>query len=252
MKPSASLLYLLAVTLCLFVVLPTGCVHDAAARQPPPAVQAPEPKRSIAVNGIARLDVAPDRCRLQLTLTAEATRPNKAVRALAAKRTKLVAALKGAGVEDDDLQLGYLNVTTRYGSGSERHVIKGYDASISLVIVITDFDRIGDLMELAAIVGVGRMWTRFENSRMHEHKKKARDLALEAAKEKAEQMTRHFGLAVGPVLEIRESQEFNRGAWAANNYRGNAYEPAASQAGALRPGALPLSLTVHVTFSLAK
>lgn len=97
------------------------------------------------------------------------------------------------------------------------------------------------------------MHTRFRHSRMQEMKRRVRDMALKAARAKAQQIASVMGLDVGPVRSVRESAH---GSWAgqrwgystANAVANNVSPVRMPFAGPTRPDAIPLNLTVAVSF----
>ncbi len=227
-----------------------GCAAAGHARGPFPintVVREAEPIRQIKVNGIATVEVNPDVVDIGITLAITRQSPKEAVSELAAQRTALVDALYKAGVGRDELRLGHLDVYPVHKKHPDNHLIDGYRASLTLEVSLTDFERIGELMELAANHEVRRMHTRFRSTKMPQMKNQARALALEAAGKKAEQMAAALRLRVGEVLTIEELARSS--SWGPSNV--NAFRPASSSgAPQLQPGAIPLRLTLEVSYRL--
>jgi uncharacterized protein YggE len=208
---------------------------------------APE-SRHIEVDGIATLEVAPDVVDVTVTLTTQGASPRAAVAALNGHRDGLVSGLLGAGVKRDQLRLGHLQVGPNYRPHPDSHLIDGYDASITLVASTENFELVPALMEAAAAHEASRMSTNFRSTRMAEMKKRARDLALEAAREKANQVAEHMGVQLGELLAVEERS--SEGSWGGFSNE-NMFVPAAGSEAPLAPGALPLKLTVVVRYGLA-
>jgi len=209
-----------------------------------------EPVRQIKVNGIATVEVSPDVVDISITLAITRQRPKEAVSELALQRTALVDALHKAGVGRNELRLGHLDVYPVHKPHPDNHLIDGYRASLTLEVSLTNFERIGEVMELAANHEVRRMHTRFRSTKMPQMKNQARALALEAAGKKAEQMAAAMRLGVGEVLTIEELARSN--SWGSPSH-GNAFRPASSSgAHQLQPGAIPLRLTLEVSYRLVE
>jgi uncharacterized protein YggE len=111
-------------------------------------------------------------------------------------------------------------------------------------------------MEAGANAGATTMSSQFRRSDLHELKKQVRDMALKAAKEKAQSTAKALGIELGRVTAVAETPA---GAmWSSHyfpNYLANeaAQAPAAAQSAATLGGALqPLKLDVTVGYELSK
>lgn len=207
------------------------------------------PQRTIRVDGIATVQVSPDVVDLQITLSATKPRPKEAVAELGTARDALLGALRGAGISGGSLRLGYVDVSPRHRPHPDQHLIDGYEASITLVVTLTQFERIGEVMDIAASHGASRMHTRFRSTKMAQVKAQARDLALAAAQAKAAQMARFLNVRVGNVLGVEEITR--EGSFFGPESNVMVPPPTAASDQGLQPGALPLTLTVQVTYAIA-
>lgn len=211
-----------------------------------PAVPWQMYQRQISVNGIARMDLTPDAVDLTMTIIITRKGPKSAAVRAAKKRNKLIVALTRAGVPRAQLSFGRSDLSPVHGRYDKSNIIINYRATETVVARLRAFSRLHEIMECAADLGVNRMHTRYLNTEMTIMKKKVRRLALEAARDKAKQMAGVMKVSLGRVLMISESQTYNPGRWAlGNTYVG----PRAVHSG-IRPGAIPLSLTVSVKFEI--
>ena len=80
----------------------------------------------------------------------------------------------------------------------------GYAAALTITITTSDFDALPELMEIAAASGATRLDSAQRVSDRPALKKRARELAATAAKEKAEAMAELLGIALGPIRGIEE------------------------------------------------
>jgi uncharacterized protein YggE len=232
------------------VALLAACGTEAITTVPVHAVvNVPATPRQIKVNGIATLEVNPNVVDVTLTLEVQGPRPKEAVAGLESKRKTLVPALRSAGVSADELRLSHVNVTPVHKRHPDSHVIDGYRASITLVATLKDFSRIGDLMDTAAAHEVSRMHTHFRSTKMAEMKVRVREMALQAARSKANQVATSMKVALGDLLAVEELAR-DTPSWGALS-NANAFAPAQSSDAPLQPGALPITLTVVVTYGLA-
>jgi hypothetical protein len=210
-------------------------------------VHAPDPTRQIRVNGIATLEVNPDVVDVTMTLLVLRDRPKAALASLREQQEPLVAALMGAGVAEGDLRLGHINVMPNHRAYPNSHIIDGYNASITLVATLDDFEQIGDVMEAAASRDVSQIHTRFRSTKLADKKKEVREMALKATRDKAEQMASSMKVELAEVLAIEEVAG-NSAPWGAVGNE-NMYAPA-SRGDKLLPGAIELSLTLEVAYAL--
>jgi uncharacterized protein YggE len=117
------------------------------------------------------------------------------------------------------------------------------------------FDQIASMMEAGANAGATSMSSQFRRSDLPELKKKVREMALRAAKEKAELTAKTLGISLGRVTSIAETPAgYMWGATYFPNFVVNeaAQAPAASQNVTLGGALQPLTLDVQIGFELAK
>jgi uncharacterized protein len=202
----------------------------------------------VQVTGMATLQVAPDVADVQMTLSIEEPTPRAATAALRSRQAKLLPALRTAGVAADELrvsQIALQPVYAPYGDGR----IRGYEASVTVTASLRNFDRIADVMDAAAEVGVARMSTRFRSTELETRKKEVRGMALEAARDKAEQMAGAVSASLSRALLVTETPS---GAGWLYGGVANVMETAqlAASDGPLLPDLQPLTLTVTVHYQL--
>ena len=108
-------------------------------------------------------------------------------------------------------------------------------------------------------VRVSRLRTVFHYSKMQDVKKRVRDMALKAARDKAEQIASAMGVEVGQLRAVRENRygHWKGGRWrwgAEANVVSNDFvaipSSGASADKAVRPDAIKMFLSVDVTFAI--
>ena len=195
----------------LAFILSTGAASAslAACSQQPPNVIVHADKDAVrtgqmVISGSSTLEVSPDCADLILTISGQASRPGAAVDKLREKQNALLAALAKLGVEKSDLKLSTMGIDPVYQWISDRNVLQGYQARITLTATTRKFDQIGPMMEASADVGVTEMQSRFRRSDLSELKKQVREKALAAAREKARATATALGVDLGRVLAFSE------------------------------------------------
>jgi uncharacterized protein len=202
----------------------------------------------VQVTGSATLQVAPDVADVQMTLSIEQPTPRQATAALRARQAELLPALRAAGLAGDEIRVSHVGLEPVYAPYPAEQRIRGYEASVTVTASLRDFDRIGEVMDAGAGVGVARMSTSFRSTELDTLKKKVRGMALEAARDKAEQMAGAVAAELSRVLLVTETP--SGAAWL---YGGVANVVDRAQLGAdgpLLPDLQPLTLTVTVHYQL--
>jgi uncharacterized protein YggE len=202
----------------------------------------------MSVSGTATLEIVPDTADMHITLTAELPRPKQAAKAVRAKQQALQTALHGVGLAADDVALSYLSISPVYDPHSGALV--DYEASITVTASTHDFDRLAELMEVAADAGATSTSTEFRVADLATLKKKVRDQALAALKAKADQTASALSLKLGRITTVAENQGGEAWGWNGSLTVANSmsYEPR-TQTGA-KADAQSLTLTVTATYEL--
>jgi uncharacterized protein YggE len=237
--------------LLLALALAAAACNDPA---PPPTVtcaSAPTPpeQNAFTVVGTATLDVEPDTAHLHVTVSAVAPRPGAAAKAARAKQTKLIAGLVELGLVTTDIDLSQMSITQIWDYNRQR--VTGYSASIRIAARTKDFDRLGPMMDVAADAGATDMSSTFEAD-LTPLKKKVREMALAAAKEKAGQISGALEVQLGKIVAISESTGDGRWVGWGESSVPNAYEVQPSKLVSATTAELqPLTLSISVTYKLA-
>jgi uncharacterized protein len=210
------------------------------------------------VTGTATLEVAPDCADLTMTISADGARPGNATEAAQAKQQALVAALMKLGVESADLKLSHLTLHPIYAQGElgwSQLKVATYRAEITVTVTTKRFDRIGAIMDVGAQTGASAMSSAFRRSDLPELKKKVREMALAAAKDKAAQTARSLGIELGRVVSVTEAP--NGHMWGSGYFPQVSNEvralPSAGGGGPTIGGTMqPLTLDISIGFELGK
>jgi uncharacterized protein len=228
----------------------------------PHVIQIPTPHQldverpgAMTVNGQATLEVSPDCADLTITLTADGVKPGAAVKDLDRKKLALIATLQVIGIETGQVKLSNLQLDPVYERTKEGWVsstrIKTYRAQITLTATTKDFSKIADMMDAAGSAGASNISTAFRRSDLAELKKQVRDMALAAAKAKAEQTAAALGIKLGRVVSVAENQGGMMWHSAYFPQVANVYE-SRDAATAIGGSLQPLTLDVTIGFELAK
>jgi uncharacterized protein YggE len=124
--------------------------------------------------------------------------------------SKVLGAMKVAGIEDRDLQTSGVNIQPTYNYPNDKNGLKapkiiGYNVTNGLTVRVRDLNKVGDLLDKSIDLGVNQSGgLRFVNDDPSKALMDARKKAMENAMEKAKILTETAGAKVGRVLEITE------------------------------------------------
>lgn len=164
-------------------------------------------QRSIQVRGDALVNVKPDR--VVITFGVETRGPQL----LAARNSnqsivaKTLAELKSLKVRPQDIQTDHQSVEPIYSGSYGQEQLTGYTVRSMLVVTLSDASQLDEVMTRALQAGVNVIrGVQFETSELRRYRDQAREIALKAAKEKAENMAAVLGMRVGQALTISEGR----------------------------------------------
>ena len=209
---------------------------------------------AMTVQGTATLDVSPDCADMTMTLTADGARPGIAASALAGKQKAVIEALKKLGLESSAMKISHVTLDPIYRHWPHELKVATYRAQITITATTKKFELVADMMETAAHGGASSVSTAFRRSDLPELKKKVREMALKAAREKAELTARTLGIDLGRVTTVAEIPAGHM--WRSQyfpNYVANATNNApAANTEALGGSSQTLSLDITISYELGK
>lgn len=164
----------------------------------------------VVVTGEGEVQAAPDMAILDLSVLREAKTAREALTDNNKAMSKVLGAMKEAGIEDRDLQTSGVNIQPTYTYPNDKNGLKapkiiGYNVTNGLTVRVRDLDKVGDLLDKSIDLGVNQSGgLRFVNDDPSKALMDARKKAMENAMEKAKILTETAGAKVGRVLEITE------------------------------------------------
>lgn len=166
------------------------------------------PEHTITVTGTGRVMVAPDVADVRIGVQVTKPTVKEARDTAAAAMTKVVAALKAAGIADKDIQTSVLSLQPVYdyppagGQGK----LTGYMLTNAVSATVRDLARVADAVDGAMAAGattVDGISFRVEDQAAAEAQ--ARTAALDQAKAQAQQLATAAGVAITGISSIAES-----------------------------------------------
>jgi len=171
--------------------------------------KSPEPENQFSVQGEGRVLARPDIAQINLGVKIENERSAQAATKKGVEKINLViASIKTAGVDEKDLKTTAYNLYPNYDytrqAGRE---LTGWNLDQSVQVKIRDLDKIGEVIAQATSAGANQAGgVSFTIDDEDELKSQARAKAIEAAKAKAQELSKQAGLNLGKVINVFESQ----------------------------------------------
>jgi uncharacterized protein YggE len=185
-----------------------SCVPIAVAaallNAPTWAQSAPPP--AISVIGEASVSVAPDQARIDGGVTSDAKTAREAAEANNAAMGKVLLALKGAGIEEKDIQTSRLSLQPQYAPNrTGPSPVTGYRASNRVTIRVRDVTKVASVIDVLVGAGANDIGgINFTVSQPSKHMDDAREKAVADARRKAEIFARAAGVTLGEPISISE------------------------------------------------
>ncbi|HOU13093.1 MAG TPA: SIMPL domain-containing protein [Anaerolineae bacterium] len=193
------------VLLVLILIAVFVLVGWAAGNYPQPAAEA----GTITVNGEAQVRIMPDEVILTLGIETSDTNLSRAKQLNDQIVTKVQAVAKRYGIPAECVQTDYLNIEPRYNDGYTQREFVGYFVHKTVVITLRDLAKFEDLLSALLESGVNYVHgIEFRTTDLRKYRDQARELALQAAREKATAMAATLDQKLGEPRSIQE--EANR------------------------------------------
>jgi uncharacterized protein YggE len=196
----------------------------------------------ITVVGTGTVTATPDTAEWSFGVQTSGETAEGALAANSEAMAKVVAALKGAGIAEDDLQTEQVSVYPR--TSDDGVSIVGYDATNTVRATIRDLDRAGAIVDAAVDAGANQVYgPSLTVSDTEAQYGAAVDAAFDDARARAEAIAEKAGLTLGAPVAIVEGG----GGGGAIPYYGAA-EAAADVA--VEPGTQDVGASLTVTFAI--
>ncbi len=230
-----------------FLLAALGTVATLVVALPALADSAEPP--AITVTGEGTVQVPPDLAQIDAGVTSEAKTAREASEANNAAMAKVVAALRGAGIAEKDIQTTRLALQPQYSSKTSGPAsIAGYRAANRVTIRLHDVGKVAGVVDTLVGAGANDIGNiNFMVSKASQLLDEAREKAVADARRKAEIYARATGVTLGAPLAVSET-----GA-AQPLFRPRMAAPMAASIAApppVAPGEETLSVTVSVSWAI--
>jgi len=275
MKRSLALvggLVIVAATLALGLTA-CGTTGVASAQSQPANISINSNQQGISVSGEGKVTVTPDIALLDVGVTAQASTVAQAQSQAADAMSKVVSALTSSGIAQKDIQTQYFSIEQINSSvvvppvppdtsggaagGTAAPMIpakpippaKGYQVSNAVSVKIRSIDKTGSIVDAVAAAGgdlVRINGVIFSVDQPDQYYAQARELAMNDAKSKADQLAKLAGVTLGKATYILEGSSSPVPYLQA--FAGGAAVPSAATP--ISPGQTDLVVDVQVTYAI--
>lgn len=207
------------------------------------------PANVVRVIGSAEVKVVPDKAVIEVGVEKQNASATTAKQSADTTSRHIIGALRANGVDARDIQTAYLSLQPQ--SYTRKGVrISYFVAAQTLAVTVRDLAKLDSLLESLVRAGGNRIDSiSYETTNLRKYRDQARDLAVKAAREKADALAGALGQQIGKAEMIDEVPEYSdviRG-----GLFGNAFaSKVRTREEATSPGEQTISASVVVSFQL--
>ena len=199
---------------------------------------------TLSVVGTGTMTTTPDTARISAGVTTQGLNAAKAMSANSEAMSKVIDALKRAGIASKDLQTEFVSVDPRYDDAGQ--AIVGYTASNSVSAVVRKLSKVGEVIDAAVGAGAnnvgGPSLARDDQDALY---RDALENAVANAREKALALASAAGRSLGAIESLTESPQVGAPLpFAAATLAKDSGTP-------IEPGTAEITATVRVVYALA-
>ena len=221
--------------------------------------------RTVQVTGSALINVTPDRALVQLGVQSNGASVDEVQTANTLAIQHVIAAIKAQGVEQKDVATDLYVIEPVYETYDSLS-IKGYRIDNTVAVTVRDVNKTSAIVAVSLVAGANQVNdVGFYTSELRKYRDQARELALTAAKEKAQALAAAAGAETGCVNNISENTWSYFNGWqygsgrSSNLWTQNTVQNAAPSSGAgsssaddepISLGQISVKAEVSVTYEL--
>ena len=173
---------------------------------PMPMMHAMVQQPALNLSAYGEVKVAPDQATINFGVVTEAPTAQAAMAQNAQQMTRVVAALRRAGINERDIQTSGLNLSAQYDYQQNMPPkLRGYQASNRVTVTINDLAKVGTTADAVVAAGVNQIdGISFGLKDPKAAEDQARLLAVRALQDKARLYAQALGVQLGQVRSLTE------------------------------------------------
>lgn len=241
------------VVVILLLSVLSGCSAATESKQPI-TVNTGSQQTGIWVTGEGKVTVTPDIATLSIGVYAQSDNVSAAQAQASASMDKVMTALTGNGIDKKDIQTQNFSIqqVTKWDDKSQTQIVIGYSVTNTVVAKIRTLDKVGTIVDASVVAGGDLIRINgidFSKDDMTQDYIQARDLAMQKAKAKADQIAKDSGVTLDKPTYISENQYtpvYNT----ANSFKADMASGATAPTTSISPGQLDITLDVQVAYGI--
>lgn len=160
-----------------------------------------------SVVGEGKVEVVPDTAYIDVGINvSNATSVEDAQKTINTTNDKIIAAMKGLGIDKADIKTSNYSVNPNYVYEGNTNKINGYNGNVTVTIKVHKPDLASQVVDAASKAGANQIQgTRFVVAKPEQYRELARDKAIQNAKDQAAKIAGQLGIKLGRVTNIIES-----------------------------------------------
>lgn len=159
------------------------------------------------VSGTGQVSSAPDSATVSFGITKSANTIASAQNQTNSVEQNIMDALKKEGIEDKNIKTTDYNVNPNYDFNSGRQTITGYTVTQTIELTIQPIEKVNNVLDILTTNGanlVNQVNFTFSDTKKKDLENKARQLAVDVAKEKAQGLANASGIHLGKIIDVQE------------------------------------------------
>jgi uncharacterized protein len=209
----------------------------------------------IWVNGEGKVSVAPDVATLTLGVYSQKDKVSSAQTEAASAMDSIIKALTSNGIDKKDIQTQNFSIqqVTKWDDKGQVQVVIGYSVTNMVVAKIRNLDKVGTIIDASVTAGGDLIRVNgidFSREDTTQYYLQARELAMNKAKAKADQMASLSGVKLGKPVYITESTYVPPRTYTTNSYKMDMAGGASVPTTSINPGELDVIVDVQVTYAI--
>jgi len=208
-------------------------------------------QNQITVTGAGKVYAKPDVALVSLGVTTTGLTTADVIKNNTDKMNAVIQAVKGAGVDEKDIQSTNYNLYPQYNyTEITGRLFEGYTLEQNIQVKIRDFSKLGDVLSKATEKGANLAGSlQFTIDNPEQFKELARAKAIEQAKANAENLATTAGIRLGKIINVYENN-YIYPEYSLNKAVGMGGGAASAPVPTIEPGQQEVNITINLTYQV--
>ncbi|MEK7092246.1 MAG: SIMPL domain-containing protein [Patescibacteria group bacterium] len=161
-----------------------------------------------SVSGAGKASAVPNTAQISIGVTKSAPTVESAQQQSNTITNQIITDLKNLGIEEKNITTSNYSVSPNYDYSGGRQTMNGYTVTQNLEIKISPIERASSAIDIATRNGanvIGGVQFVLDDKTKRELLRKAREEAVNEAKEKAKELSSITGIRLGKIIDVQEN-----------------------------------------------